>query len=381
MIKLQPQYKILLALFILLMITSLWTYNIYLLVFFSILTYIVLPYNKECDTTSLVLFLFSIVYSVTVLLTNQVTSYFILLAYAISPVAFYRFGRWLMSVFQLPDERYAILLCIIVSYLLPLFILTLRDISIVGIVNVNRSMGVDHNSNETLSATYYGLVASVGIGYCSSIFARNQKTVTKVVSILVALLSILVVVHLVNRTGLVVAVISLFASLVFSYKFKMNKIILPLLCLAVLCFLVIKFGLVSDDLIAAYQYRETDSSHSIQNAGGRLELWKGALNNLLSHPLGWPRESYAHNLWLDVAGVGGVIPMALLLLSTSLWLKSLAILFRKSLNSFNVVLFSINIAMLFSVMVEPVLDCSVLYFSMFIMIWGITKSAIKEKTY
>lgn len=381
MIKLLPRYKLLLALFIILMITSLWTYNIYLLVFYSIVTYIVLPYNKECDASSLILFLFSIVYSIIVMLTNQVTSYFILLAYAISPVAFYRFGRWLMSAFKLTEERYAVLLCIVSCYLVPLFILTLKDISIVGLVNVNRSMGVDHNSNDALSATYYGLVASVGIGYCSSIFARKLKTIPRVVSILVALLSILVVVHLVNRTGLVVAVISLFASLIFSYKFKMNKIIVPLLCLLVLCFTIVKLGLVSDDLIAAYQYREIDSSHSIQNAGGRLELWKGALNNLLSYPLGWQRKGYAHNLWLDVAGVGGVIPLTLLVLSTCLWLKSLVNLFMKPYNSFNLVLFSINLAMLFSVMVEPVLDCSVLYFSMLVMIWGITKSVVKEKTY
>ena len=62
MLRLKFKYKILLVIFFLVLITSLWPKNIYLLVLFSFLTYVILPIKKCWDRTALVLLLFSLFY-------------------------------------------------------------------------------------------------------------------------------------------------------------------------------------------------------------------------------------------------------------------------------------------------------------------------------
>ena len=57
MLRLKFKYKILLVIFFLVLITSLWPKNIYLLVLFSFLTYVILPTKKWWDPTAIVLFI------------------------------------------------------------------------------------------------------------------------------------------------------------------------------------------------------------------------------------------------------------------------------------------------------------------------------------
>ena len=120
MLKLNIRYKLLLTLFVILLITSLWPGNIYILVAFSFLTYIVLPIKKWWDNTAIILAVFSVFYSLNVLVFNEITSGFNLLSYLISPVAFYRFGKFL-SAFYYEDkirERLLFVICQISQYFL-----------------------------------------------------------------------------------------------------------------------------------------------------------------------------------------------------------------------------------------------------------------------
>ena len=112
-LNLDNKYKILLGLFFTMLLTSLWSNNIYVVVLFSFLTYFILPINKLWDTTSLLLLSFSFIYSIILLITGQVLSYFIVFAYLLAPVAFYRLGRWAIHVYRTDDQRNKILLTII----------------------------------------------------------------------------------------------------------------------------------------------------------------------------------------------------------------------------------------------------------------------------
>ena len=375
--NLTNKYKALIAIFFLVLLTSLWANNIYILVLFSFLTYLIMPLNKWWDNTSILLFCFSVLYSLILLLTNQVLSYFILCAYAIAPVAFYRFGRFLMTIYPDEESRQKILLYILLSFLVSLFILTFKDILAVGLVNLNRAMTGDIASDDALSATYYGLLSAVGIPCIASIFAREQKLSIRLGFIFISLLSLLVVIHLVNRTGLVIAGGVIIISFLYISQKNPNKKLRYIFLVLILGLVILKSGVLNEEIFAAYQAREANSSFDTEEFGGRLQLWTNAVQNLLVYPFGWHQESYAHNFLLDTARACGLLPFILLLISTFSWIKSVIKLCTRNYTPFILLVISINFSMFLSVMVEPVLDCSILYFAIFVMIWGITQSLSK----
>ena len=151
--NLKFRYKLILILFFGVLLTSLWSNNIYILVLFSSLTYLILPLKKYWDGTAIALLIFSALYAIMALMTDQYGSGFMLISYIVAPVAFYRFGRWSMSVYIDENARQKFLFCIIICYLAALIYMTIKDILIVGIVNTSRVLLEDPNNDETLAAT------------------------------------------------------------------------------------------------------------------------------------------------------------------------------------------------------------------------------------
>lgn len=356
------------------LLTSLWTNNIYLLVIFSILTYAILPFKKYWDGTTLAILAFSFIYSTVVLITNQYTSGFILIALLISPVGFYRFGKWLMSVYQVENIRHYIILYITLCYTLPLIIITFKDIAIVGIVNSSRVMLGEVDSTGGLSATGYGLIASFGIGGIAALFIKSQNFLIKVAYIVLSILSLVVVIHLVNRTGLIIFLCCFMLTAIISAKSSKSRILGILITAGALILLIFKsVGEPILEVIEAYQYREIHSIDATQ-LGGRSTIWIDALAKLATHPLGWNRVHYAHNMWLDIARVGGWGALFLFIIVTYNWLKHVINVALKSCTPFALIILSINIAMFLSAFVEPIIDASVLYFSLLMLIIGVTTS-------
>lgn len=380
MLKFGFKGKLIMAIFLGVLLTSLWSKSIYLLVLFSLTTYIVLPIKKYWDGTCIMLVLFSIIYSIMTILTSQYGSGFLLISYLISPVAFYRFGRWTMSNFYDEKVRQKLLFYIITCYLLSLFIMTFKDIALVGIVNVSRVLLGDLNGGDGLAATLYGLMASVGLGCITVLFTKQHNIWLFLGYILLSILSVLVVVHLVNRTGLVIVLSCLLVAFVLSGKMRINKFLPALLLISILTLVVVRAGLISDEIVDAYIQRETSSTYDLTQLGGRSDIWADAVKNLVYHPLGWDRVYYAHNMWLDIARVGGWFSLLFFLIATFNWCKNCFRLIRKPMTTFRLMVISINVAMFLASFVEPVIEGSILYFSLYMMIWGYTKSLSMEST-
>lgn len=378
MLNLKFKYKILLVVFFLVMITSLWPKNIYLLVLFSILTYVILPIKRWWNSSALILFVFSLFYFMMSVMTDQFGSGFMLIAILISPVGLYRFGQWLMCTFHEDKTRQKLFLIIIFAYLLPLFILTFKDVALVGIINISRVMMGDMDSGESLAATLYGMMSAVGIACIASSFAKNQSFGIRLLYIILSLLSLFVVIHLVNRTGLIIFVICLLVSLIFSTNMRLSKIIMSLIIIAILAVVVVKAGIIGEDIINAYMSREMSSTSDASQLGGRSDIWADAVQQLVTHPLGWERVRYAHNLWLDIARVGGWFALLLFIIPTLRWVRSCFRLLRKPMTPFLLLILSMNAAMFLSSFVEPVIEGSILFFSLLMMVWGTTEYLSRE---
>jgi hypothetical protein len=101
------------------------------------------------------------------------------------------------------------------------------------------------------------------------------------------------------------------------------------------------------------------------------------MENIFSKPFGWELEEFgfSHNLWLDVARFGGIIPFSLLLILTY---RSVRIFIRtiKANNQsllLNTVLICYLLALFLIFMVEPIMEGLFFLFSIYCLFTGMSK--------
>lgn len=327
------------------------------------------------------LFAFSVVFVAILFITGQVATMFGALGVLCGPTACYLFGKHLVDVHRGNSSILNTLLMIcVLMFVLRLGLNTIEDIRNGELVNALRVMALDRN----LSATLYGLTVSVAMGGIAIVYAMPNrfKSPTAWGYMFAFVLGLLTVVHLVNRSGLVTAVVTFVVVLVYLSKLNPSKLILYVLVTIALVFMAVRLGLVSEEVFSAYEARsESDLSYYEEgNAqfAGRGDRWIASISYLFSHPFGWAtntsiRMGYAHNLWLDIARQCGIVPFILFLLATVNMIKIYIRIFRLRIkDTFFAVLLAVFTSILLSSFVEPVVEGNpfVLYF--FTFLCGIT---------
>lgn len=375
----KQKYKVLLLAFFCVIITSLWSNNIYLLFGFSFLCWLFVPQKKWWDRIAVAILLFSLFYGLMVIINGRNSSYFVLLSYIISPVAFYRFGRLLMDIYKDDLSRQKFLMFSVLLYLLNIYILTLRDIAMVGFINETRILLGDIDSK--VSATMYGAMLSIGIACIATVFIKMQNSWVKLCYLVITILSLLCVIHLVNRTGLIIFVTCIVVMFFILIKRNVFRTLCILMALVVLAYIIINMGIIDQSIIDAYIQREDSLTTNSAELGGRKNIWMFALNDLYNNPLGWNSSEYkyVHNLWLDIARVGGLFSLIPFMFATLLSVKNLFRLsFKNRLSQTDIIIISITVSMFMTSFVEPIIDASILLLCILMMFWGITTSLSKE---
>ena len=368
------KYKLLVLLFFSTLITSLWSDNIYLLFLFSLATWCILPFNKWWDGIGVTLIFFSFAYCAMQYMHDQTGSGFIYLSMIIAPVAYYRFGSWAICWLEDDKKKLQFLFISILLYLIPVLLLTIQDILIVGFVNESRYLLSDIGKEEsTLSATIYGLMSSAGIAFVSIIFAESLKLKEKAVFFSLAAIALVIVVHLINRTGIVLLIVSIILSFGYSTGMRLSKVVSSLLLLLLVLVIIIKSGLVSQEIIDAYIERESGTTDNATELGGRSGKWQAAISDLMSSPFGWKRVGYVHNLWLDLAAVAGWITTIPFVVATINVLRTTFRMIKRHVTPFRLV-----VAMFLNCMVEPVIEASLLFFVLMMFVWGMLKAESEE---
>ena len=369
------KYKLLVLLFFSTLITSLWSDNIYLLFLFSLATWCILPFNKWWDGIGVTLIFFSFAYCAMQYMHDQTGSGFIYLSMIIAPVAYYRFGSWAICWLK----KLQFLFISILLYLIPVLLLTIQDILIVGFVNESRYLLSDIGKEEsTLSATIYGLMSSAGIAFVSIIFAESLKLKEKAVFFSLAAIALVIVVHLINRTGIVLLIVSIILSFGYSTGMRLSKVVSSLLLLLLVLVIIIKSGLVSQEIIDAYIERESGTTDNATELGGRSGKWQAAISDLMSSPFGWKRVGYVHNLWLDLAAVAGWITTIPFVVATINVLRTTFRMIKRHVTPFRLVVVTMVVAMFLNCMVEPVIEASLLFFVLMMFVWGMLKAESEE---
>lgn len=377
--KLSIKHYIVLSLFFATMLTSLWPDNIYLLFAFSLSSLFLLRTNNTKKGNSISLLLFSCLYSLNQYFTIGFGSGFVFLSILIAPFAFYKFGCWVMGWLHDDNQRLKFIFITLICYLSPALLLTIQDMMLVGLVNESRKLLMDIGKEDTtLAATLYGLMSSTGIGFVSIFFAAKMKIWNKLCYSSICIMAVLIAVHLVNRTGLVLLAFCVLFSYVYSSRLKISRLLITALLLLIIVGVIIKSGLVPQDVLDAYMSREDSATTNASEFGGRSVLWSDALSKIFTHPFGWKRLKYAHNLWLDLAAIGGLASLFFFLKVTFSSIKGFFIVMRQKVTPFRQVLLTIYLSMMFNSMDEPVIEGSLLFFVLLIMVWGMVVSLSKK---
>lgn len=359
------------------LLSSLLPFSIYVIVSFTFLVMILLPIGLYMDNIALLLMLFSAFYSFTMFFNETVDSYFNLISYILSPTVFYLLGKYLVHIKVSEEGRLKLMLLLVLAFMTPILEHTLKDIHLVGIINPTRAM-LSTINETSMGATLYGLNASVGIGCVSVLFLKKQRMLIKLGYIFATCIAILTTIHLINRTGLVILVICLFISILINSGMNMKRIIKYGIILATILFIVNQSGMIGDEIIESYQLREMDDASDISTGGGRFERWAKSISALIVSPFGWKRTFYSHNMWLDLARVGGWFAFFPFLIVTIKIINNTIRMLRFNRSNFSLIIFSISISMLMAAFVEPVIEGSLTFFLLLMIVWGIISSLSRE---
>jgi len=315
----------------------------------------------------------------------------IMVMYCLFPFVSYQSGQYIYKRFQNVNSFSLLLVILAVCMGAWTIVLCIRDYIDTGnIVNVTRSIGIDEDvwekdaEAEGLGATNMGLLVSVLLGTVGVLLLRPRSfsdRLVRIITIVGAILGLYVTIHLLNRTGLIIIAISLFIAFLRPpvSPMKIGVAISVLLIIAASVFAIAQSSEVIQKALEGYAERNSVTGYGIESAGGRTDRWAAAFEQIPTIPFGASRldfqnmNTYAHNLWLDCAIVGGWIPFVLLIVMTVRLARSMIKVMRmEAVSSFNRSYFLLYaVTMTMQSMVEPILQCSLPYFCLLLFFWGI----------
>lgn len=345
----------------------------YMIVFSLLVIPIAFKY-RYLDRQGAILLFFSFFYLILILLERDIDSKDVL-GYLICPFSFFCFGKYMINKFSEPPYKLELFfLLTIIAVSIVFYYYSYLDFLMVGVENTTRKLIIEGTVDK--NATYYGLVGSIGLAGIS-IFLYQMKLRQHIFIyglLFVAILSTLSIMHLVNRTGLVIiaaTILLLYVYKMFGKKTISFSNILFLVVIAIVIYYLLQGEYVSD-ISNAYSNR----SESLEGAGHRSWRWALGLEFLFVHPMGWStlpgyQELYCHNLWLDVSRSAGFFPFLILVYYSFIDLKHFwGVLKNKDKNIVAFILLSSFMAFTLSSFMEPIIDGFFLYFCLYCMIGG-----------
>lgn len=350
----------------------------YYTVVFCILVILSKDARAKFDKNALLVFSFALLYGIIPYIMGYTDAKNIICSFV--PPVFYILGRYIVRVVDSTKTLIYVIVGILFFFAINTYILCLWDIISTGqLVNVTRSMSryMGSEDSDVMAATGYGINISLGLIGLSFFLRASKKYLYHYLLLALFFLSLLVTVHLVNRTGIVVSIILTFFILFLSFQSHNRVLLILSILIGVigLYFLVSKSDAVSE-IVEAYQMRESvEESSGLLNTGSRSWRWIDGLERLFTEPLGYAnkyKDYYVHNMWLDVSRLSGIIPFLLVLSITIKMARCTWRTMRKWQTELSYIMLALCLCCCLVFFVEPVLEGCTIYFYLFCMFWGIS---------
>lgn len=341
-------------------------YCMYVLI---VLLPIVLLHYTKIDGTCLLIISFSILYTYFQYSNGHAYTPSALIFGLVFPFIVYQVGAYLIER-QISPKSAMLLLCLMAFALaIPAIMDSVNDAIKTGeLINVTRGI-INETGEVGRSATGYGMMVAILAGCLGIILLKPGNKLDSRLKVVIAIASVSAIfstIHLVNRTGLVLAAVSIICA-VFLPPYSYRKNVYTFVSLIVVAGVAIYF--LGDsafylDAVNQYEARDTGGG-SVDSAGGRTDRWAAAINQLFDEP--WGNEkgvrfngkfANAHNMWLDAGVVAGIVPMILLILIGIIYIRAIFRMYRfRYFNQFERnTLVLMGVAMFLQLNTEPVIQ-------------------------
>lgn len=305
-----------------------------------------------------------------------------LLKYLLMPSVFFLAGNAFGFRLATPESFVKISLLLLSLFSAVVVLSISIDIYQNGFISDSRNMQIFGQGEDLKNATGINTFLAVWLPMIGLVFYRarsSEESKLKFALIAISLISLVYSLRLGSRTGVSTMVAGVLVLFFFNFGQYRTTGKLSLTAILVLLMLAGSYALDVEDLTVAYQDRLESDDFGTSSAGGRVDLWEYYFDRLLEYPLGSIPAArtdfmYAHNYFLDVAKVSGLVPMVLIVLFTavSVWrlfkvLQSGASPLTKNF------LLGLNIAFYLVFMVEPVIEGCFTLFCLYLFYCGVVK--------
>jgi hypothetical protein len=332
------------------------------------------------DIGAIYLFLFTLSFEVLWAFSNDYngSGLISIIPNILTPVGMYFIGKYVSLNNRGIQKSIFFLFYLTLFFSLVPIISILYQISVDGFTSGSRIMYSLWNKSEPVSATVFGSYFVFNMGSIGLInISRNTKLENRITIGIVILfaLSLICVARLGTRTQLVIAFISILSTFLLNLRrMSLLRMLVIVLSMAFVTNYLMSNLTLDMDVLTFFADRSMDDGRNFNTAGGRADRWTSGLEAVFTDPLGWDfnRFGYAHNLWIDVARQGGVMPLAFLLMFTAYtfngWLKVLNFLKKDLFIRSYLFLYFSSFMLMFSV--EPIMEGMYELFMLFCLFAG-----------
>jgi len=346
--------------------------------------------RKFFDMEFFLLMSFSLSYTLILIINKDLQlGIGVLLKYFFVPSFCYLAGKVFIEHSNDDKTLVSNLLILMFFFSLLIFLSIAKDIGKYGYLSTNRNMVIIGGTNEDQAATMINAMLMVWIVMSGFIFYQARDLVDKkwkLFSLFMSFLAISASLRLGSRTGLVLVGASSLSIIL--YNFKRYSSIGKLWLLIMIMVVVVGAGNFianNEEVFAAFTLRNESEEFGVSTGGGRTELWKYFGSRILEYPMGnmptnETESHFAHNYFIDIARLTGVIPLTLILIFTfSAVYNVKKILFKKTISPFvrNLILV-LNVGFYLNFMVEPVLEGYFSVFMIYLFICGVSNRLVKN---
>jgi len=365
-------------------ISMLWSgYSYYLLILLLPTILIKSHNNFKVDKLLVYILGFSVSYIFFLYLNNLTVGPAYTIYCLFYPSIFYLIGKYLGNKY----DKNIILLFLLIIFVSFEFI-TLKNILtsfFTGeIIRLDRS--IEDITGFELSATLYGVIVSVGLAGIPMILVKTNNKIEsrlKILFFVLGILSLLSVIHLVNRTGIVILLADFI--LILFLLMKEKKISFSTFIVLIILIVGVNYWLSNNSIIRdAYLLREEGSSW--ETGGDRISRWVEGISCIYKQPWGGgvyegSFRHYAHNLWLDVLEMGGIVPFVFLVIGTIKAIKLNIVCVSEGQNKsifFSNYMALLGLTFFLQCFVEPIMEATIIYFCLYTLFWGIISASITK---
>ena len=350
---------------------------LYLLIIYFFTKLHFLHYNL--DGKGFLLFLFSILYAL-FYYNNPVGGQQMTIFYAFAPFTFYIIGRYFSITYRSESILYFLFLFLAIAYSVLPAISILKHIIENGFGS-NRNLTLIWDNSQEFSATIIAAHFTLNMSSLGIIFAHQPSTFEskiKIIMLTAFFISLFCIFRVASITQLLVTTLTFILAVVYliSYLPGFRKInLLLMIAVAVFAFILI-YSLISDSaLFNTFHERNSDRQY-VLSGSGRTTLWLLSIGNVFSRPSGWSDSEmvgYAHNLWLDVSRVAGILPFLTIILFTTICISMVyhIVINTPENHFFNTTILTYFGGFMIVFFVEPIMEGFFTFFLIFCVFIGI----------